>query len=295
MVEVQEALRGSLETTTRRRKTEGMPDDVARADADWLALREPADAAARSKELVEALRPHLPTDGLVIHDLGCGTGSMARWLAPQLPGPQHWIGYERDEALLSRAAASLPPISLDGHQVTTETRLRDITRLPAGDLDGASLVTASALLDMMTSEEIERMVASIVAVGCPALITLSVVGQVESAPEHPLDGRLNDAFNAHQMRDTGHGYLAGPDAVYVAGRALNQKGYTLQLAPSPWRLDSSNTDLLEAWLEGWVDAAREQDASLSIEASEYRGRRIQQIEGRRLTATIHHRDLLALP
>jgi hypothetical protein len=26
----------------------------------------------------------------VIHDLGCGTGAMGRWLAPVLPGPQHW-------------------------------------------------------------------------------------------------------------------------------------------------------------------------------------------------------------
>lgn len=175
-----------------------MPDEVARADADWLALREPADAAARSVELVEALRLHLPTDGLVIHDLGCGTGSMARWLAPQLLGRQHWVGYERDEELLSRAAAAPPPVSLGGRQVTTEVRLRDITHLPADDLDGASLVTASALLDMMTSEEIARMVGSIAAARCPALITLSVVGQVDLAPAHPLDGRLTEAFNAHQ-------------------------------------------------------------------------------------------------
>src|SRR6185503_9922426 len=37
--------------------------------ADWLALREPADAAARSAELVDrlALRPPL-----LIHDLGSG-------------------------------------------------------------------------------------------------------------------------------------------------------------------------------------------------------------------------------
>ena len=65
------------------------PDRVRRAGggmttfADWLALREPADAAARSAELVDrlALRPPL-----LIHDLGSGTGSMARWLAPRLPG-----------------------------------------------------------------------------------------------------------------------------------------------------------------------------------------------------------------
>ncbi|WP_277455384.1 class I SAM-dependent methyltransferase [Janibacter sp. DB-40] len=272
-----------------------MPDNVARADADWLALREPADAGARSTDLVEALRPHLPTDGLMVHDLGCGTGSMARWLAPQLAGPQHWVGYERDDELLSRAAAAPPPLSRDGQPVTIETRLRDITRLPTDDLDGASLITASALLDMMTSDEISRTVASISAARCPALITLTVVGQVELAPAHPLDGHLNAAFNAHQMRDTSHGQpLAGPDAVYVAAHALKQAGYTLQSTPSLWRLCSDDSALLKAWLEGWVDAACEQDPSIRIEASEYRGRRIQQIDRRQLTATVHHQDLLAL-
>ncbi len=63
---------------------------------DWLALREGADAAARAPELVELLRVHLaaaarPGTPSVIRDLGCGTGSMGRWLAPKLSGPQLWI------------------------------------------------------------------------------------------------------------------------------------------------------------------------------------------------------------
>lgn len=271
-----------------------MPD-VARADADWLALREPADAAARSKDLVEALRPHLPTDGVVIHDLGCGTGSMARWLAPQLAGPQHWVSYERDKDLLARAASAPPPMSLDGHQATTETRLRDITHLRADDLDGASLATASALLDMMTGEEIERMVASIAAAECPALITLSVTGHVDLLPAHPLDDQLTSAFNAHQMRGTAHGRLLGPTAVDMAAAEFQRTDYMVLLAASPWVLDTRHTELITSWFEGWVGAACEQDPSLRIEASEYRSRRTQQIEGHQLTATIHHRDLLALP
>lgn len=272
-----------------------MPDDVARADADWLALREPADAAGRSRELVEVLRPHLRTDGLVIHDLGCGTGSMARWLAPRLPGRQHWVGYDRDEELLSRAATAPPPMSPDGHQATTERRLRDITHLRADDLEGASLVTASALLDMMTGEEIERMVASIAAAECPALITLSVIGHVELAPGHSLDGRLTEAFNAHQKRATGHGQLLGPDAVGAAASEFQRTDHTARLASSPWQLGARDTGLLTSWIEGWVDAACEQDPSIRIEASEYRARRIRQIEGGQLTATVHHQDLLALP
>ncbi|WP_338751866.1 class I SAM-dependent methyltransferase [Janibacter alittae] len=272
-----------------------MTEEVARADADWLALREPADAAARSVQLVNALRPHLPTDGLVIHDFGCGTGSMSRWLAPQLSGPQHWVGYERDEDLLTRATAAPPPLSRDGQAITTEWRLREITRLPPSDLTGASLVTASALLDMMTREEIERMVASIAGAGCPALITLSVVGQVKLAPAHPLDGRITAAFNDHQMRETGHGQLLGPGAVDVAAAEFLHAGYTVQLAPSPWQVDSRDTVLLESWLTGWVGAACEQDSTLQSEGSDYLGLRKEQVEGGQLAATVHHRDLFFLP
>ena len=59
-----------------------------RVSSQWLRLREPADAAARSPDL--ARRPsRLPgrRDPVVVHDLGCGSGSMGRWLAPLLDGP----------------------------------------------------------------------------------------------------------------------------------------------------------------------------------------------------------------
>lgn len=76
--------------------------------ADWLRLREPADAAARAEDLLDAVRARLtgytPT---VIHDLGSGTGSMSRWLAARLPGPQHWVLHDRDADLLARAAEGM--------------------------------------------------------------------------------------------------------------------------------------------------------------------------------------------
>lgn len=272
-----------------------MPEDVARADADWLALREPADAAARSVDLVDALRPHLPTDDLIVHDLGCGTGSMGRWLAPHLPGTQHWVGYERDESLLADAGATPPSSSLDGVRVTTSTRLRDITRLPAADLEDASLITASALLDMMTTDEIDRVVASIATAGCPALITLSVVGLVDLTPAHPFDQQVAAAFNAHQTRDTGHGPLTGPDGVSVAAHGLQEAGYAVTLAPSPWRLGSANAPLLTAWLEGWVNAAGEQEPALGVDAPDYVRWRMSQLAEGALAVTVQHRDLLALP
>ena len=107
--------------------------------AQWLALREPADAAARAADLVE----HLPAaDHWVIHDLGAGTGAMGRWLAPRLGGAQHWVLHDRDADLLE--AAAIPG-------VTVETRESDVAR---PDVANATLITASSLLDLLTPAEL---------------------------------------------------------------------------------------------------------------------------------------------
>ena len=180
-----------------------MTAEGIRVSRGWLALREPADAAARAPDLVEQLRRRLPTAGRqVIHDLGCGTGSMGRWLAPRLPGPQHWVVHDRDADLLAVAAADLPGEAADGAAVTVETRQSDITRLDPGDLAGATLITASAMLDLLTGEELAGLVAVCAGAGCPVLLTLSVVGRVDLSPADPLDARVAAAFDAHQRRTT---------------------------------------------------------------------------------------------
>jgi len=269
-----------------------MTTEPVRAGSGWLALREPADAAARSAELVEILRPHLPTDGMLIHDLGCGTGSMARWLAPQLTGPQRWVLHDRDAELLEHASTNRPARAADGAAVTVETRLDDITRLGPGALAGVSLITASALLDMFTSDELDRFVASCAGAGCPVLVTLSVVGQVELIPAHPFDRQVMDAFNAHQRRRTAGGPLLGPDAVGAAAAAFTRLGLKVLVRPSPWRLGHS--DLAAEWLTGWVDAACEQVPELAAAAGPYARRRLAEVATGSVSITVHHLDLLAL-
>jgi SAM-dependent methyltransferase len=263
---------------------------------DWLALREPADAHARAPELVERLRRHLRKNECpVIYDLGCGTGSMARWLAPQLDSAQHWILYDRDPALLEYAAASAPHVSAAGARITAETRQRDITRLRPADLAGASAITASALLDMLSEDELSRFIASCIEAGCPTLITLSVVGRVDLAPADRLDKTIVEAFNAHQRRTTGGRQLLGPDAVDVAADLLTQHRAEVLVRSSPWRLGSASGPLTREWLIGWVGAAVEQDSELAESATAYLRRRLDDLASGRLDVTVHHRDLLAVP
>jgi hypothetical protein len=258
-----------------------MTATAVRVSPGWLVLREPADAAARSAELAERLGRHLATAGrLVIHDLGGGSGAMGRWLAPRLPGPQHWVVHDRDAGLLELVVAD-PPAA-----VTVETRCSDITRLTPGDLAGADLVTASALLDLLTADELVRILGA--CKGRLMLFALTVVGRVDMTPVDPLDARFGAAFNAHQRR----GGLLGPDAVATAVKEL---GGQVLVRPSPWRLNGAHTDLTAEWFGGWVAAACEQEPALAVEAGAYRDRRLAQAAAGELAVTVDHADLLVLP
>ena len=273
-----------------------MTSGQVRASSEWLALREPADAASRSSELVEEIRSHLPADcGVVVHDLGCGTGSMARWLAVQLTGPQHWVMYDRDADLLAVASADPPYEASDGAPVTFETRPRDITRLDPADLEGAGLITASALLDMMTADELDRLVATCAAAGCPVLIALSVTGHVDLTPTDRFDQRVSDAFNAHQRRATVAGRLLGPDAVGAAVDGFRRRGVDVQVRPSPWRLGPDQAALAVEWFMGWFGAACEQEPDLRDADPSYERRRLAEATSGRLAVTVHHQDLLVRP
>jgi hypothetical protein len=262
----------------------------------WLALREPADASARSRELVEELERHLPATGRrVIHDLGCGTGAMGRWLAPLLPGPQRWVAHDRDADLLARAAADLPGPAADGSAVTVEARQTDLARLHPGELAGASLIAASALLDLLTEDEMAGLVRLCVAAGCPALLTLSVVGRVDLAPADPLDRFVAAAFDAHQCRSTEGRRLLGPDAVAAATAEFGRLGAEVLVRSSPWQLGPSQAELAATWLAGWVEAACEQRIELAAETGVYRRRRLAEARAGQLTVTVAHADLLILP
>ena len=83
---------------------------VSGFSAEWLALREPFDAAARSAALDRgAARAHraagTATAPLEVVDLGAGAGSNLRYLAPLLGGEQRWRLVDTIATLLDAALA----------------------------------------------------------------------------------------------------------------------------------------------------------------------------------------------
>ena len=271
-----------------------MSATAVRVSPEWLALREPADAAARSAELAERLARHLPAAGrLVIHDLGGGSGAMGRWLAPRLPGPQHWVVHDRDADLLELAVADPRPAA-DGARSPSRRRRSDITRLAPDDLAGASLIVASALLDMLTARRAGRDARRLHRGRVPDAARAD-----RRRSRRPDPG--GSAGRAHRPRPStptsaaDGGRLLGPDAVAAAVEQLRGTGAEVLVRPSPWRLDAAHADLTAEWLDGWVAAACEQEPALAAEAGAYRDRRLAQAAAGELAVTVDHADLLVLP
>jgi len=271
-----------------------MSSAISTASAPWLALRSPADDAARSEALAVALAAMLPTGAVELHDLGAGTGGMTRWLAPRLGGPQQWMLHDGDAGILDHL--DLRSVVDDaGRPVGVRTVVEHLGDLPPDAFRGAAGVTASALLDVVTREEAERIVAACVDSGAPALFALSVTGEVILGPPDAADAVIGEAFNDHQRRDADGRRMLGPDAVTAVAALFADAGWHVRREPTPWRLGPSDAALVGEWLDGWVGAAVAQRPELGADAAAYLARRRTQLADGALHVIVHHEDLLAWP
>lgn len=217
--------------------------------AQWLALREPADLAARDDGLLAAAARVAGPDPVIL-DLGCGTGSTLRAMSPHLPGHARWHLADIDPALLALAAAEAP-----GRSTTHRLNLRDLDSLP---LDGVTLVTASALLDLVPADWMADFAVRLTRAGLPFYAALSYDGHMAWQPELPGDAAVTHAFNAHQRRDKGLGPALGPDAALAGARILEDAGLSVASAPSPWRIRADQSALHAELIAGIAKAAAEQ-------------------------------------
>lgn len=246
--------------------------------ADWLALREPADAAARDPALARRAAA-LAGPAPVVVDLGCGTGASFRALAPLLPEAAHWRFVDQDPALLALAGETA-----GGRAELFEADLGDLAALP---LDDATLVTASALLDLVPESWVAGLARRL---RVPFYAALSYVGRMEWTPADPDDAAVAAAFDRHQRGDKGLGPALGPAAADRSARVLQAAGFTVETASSPWRLGCEHVALQRALVEGIAAAA----AEAGDEDALAWGARRQELAAR-THCTIGHLDLLAMP
>jgi SAM-dependent methyltransferase len=259
-------------------------------DPAWLALREPVDHRSRAAELLPPLRQWWSARGAsVVLDLGAGTGSNVRYLAPMLTGAQRWTLVDHDADLLARVEA--PPGEVDVRTVQGDLAREGLAEVPRADL-----VTASALLDLVSRAWLERLVDACAAAGCGALFALTYDGRIEwsGGGADCLDASVREAVHEHQRMDKGLGPALGPAAARVAAELFRARGYRTVLASSPWVLGPSDDALADALVQGWAGAAAEQRPAEERRVRAWAERRRADIAHGRFALCVGHLDLLAL-
>jgi len=269
--------------------------------ADWLALREPFDHAARNVALARHLADRLPQRPRVL-DLGAGTGSMFRFLGPIIGRGQDWIVLDADAALLDEAFGRTAAWARRRHFAATaeqdELRIstphglwrmqameghlsRFASEQPAVDADA---IVCSALLDLVSASWLSRLCGDLMV---PLLACLTVDGRDTWRPRHPNDALVRTAFRRDMRRNKGFGPALG----ITASRAI---GATASAA-SDWHIPRTALRMQRALIDGTADAARNANPAQTGAITAWQEARLRQALRGRLAITIGHRDILVLP
>jgi SAM-dependent methyltransferase len=258
-------------------------------DPAWLDLREPVDHRSRPADLLAPLRAWWTRrSGSEVLDVGCGTGSNLRYLAPHLPDAGRWTLIDRDAALLARVRAP-------GGAFTLRTVRKELAEWDLAEVARARLVTASALLDLVSERWVGALADACVRARSAALFSLTYDGRIEWSPGDRDDALLTEAVNAHQRRDKGFGPALGPTASAVAERLFRARGYDVRVRPSDWVLGPSDAPLAGALVEGWAGAATEQRPEHAARVRAWAARRGGAGGHAEITLRVGHQDVLALP
>ncbi len=272
-------------------------------DADWLALREPFDAAARDIILARRFAAMLPPRPRLM-DLGAGAGSLFRWLAPIIGRAQVWTFADADADLLRLAFARCAEWGeAQGFAVTvpasgamllhTQTGAWRIEALRADiahampSLDRHDGVVCSALLDLVSRAWLTRLLG---ATRVPLLTCLNVDGHDVFLPRHPFDRVVLAGFRRDQRRDKGFGPALGPRAA----SALVGTG-TVITANTPWHIPITATAMLTHLVTSHADVAARRPPLRRDAIADWRALRLAQASRGKLAIRIGHRDSLVLP
>jgi SAM-dependent methyltransferase len=264
--------------------------------ADWLALREPADTRARDAGggLLDAppLRGTLPGAGTPgrtrdVLDLGAGTGANFRYLHARLGNVGRWVLVDHDPALLQRAVASAASVEAPLETAVIDLA-SDLEQLP---LPEGGLVTASALLDLVSAPWLERLAHRCRAARTAVLFALTYDGRVRCWPGEPDDAAVIALVNLHQRTDKGFGPALGPEAADAAAGQFRRAGYRLRRVRSDWRIGPDEPALQAALLAGWAQAAREIAPGADGQVEGWLQRRLRHLRRGRSTLSVGHEDL----
>jgi hypothetical protein len=265
---------------------------MSRFTADWLALREGYDLAARNPLVLDALTISLKSDApLHIVDLACGSGSTVRALHSHLPVQQHWDLVDNDADLLALACH----LNRD-KGITLNTVQLDLNRDFEAALGGATnLVTISALLDLVSQKWLHQFLHRIADRNLPVYAALTYDGRTDLLPADSLDADIVYAVNAHQRTDKGFGPALGPSAANSAIATLGTLRYTVVKGESDWIMRPDDRQIQSEMLAGWANAAREMGTLPGAEIAGWLTRRKNMVSEGLSSMRVGHVDFFAFP
>jgi hypothetical protein len=275
----------------------------------WLGLREPFDHTARSLQLAKRLAEMLSRRPRIV-DLGGGTGSLFRFLAPIVGRGQDWLLLDADGFLLDEAFGRTAAWARtrgfaataigDTLNVSTprglwrmQVALHDLNTglLPGSDGGQApDAIVCSALLDLVSAAWLRGLCCS---VSVPVLACLIADGRDVWRPRHRYDPIVLNGFRRDMRRDKGFGPALGTDAI----RSIASIGVAnlAASAPSDWHIPPGALHMQRALIDITADAARAASAAQARAITEWQSTRLRQALYGRLAITIGHRDILLLP
>jgi SAM-dependent methyltransferase len=271
-----------------------MPEETERFTADWLSLREPVDHRSRSAPVLAAVTRWVAgRERLRVVDLGCGSGSNLRYLLPRLPVQQEWVCIDQDAELLERLVAAAPDSPRLAGLSTRLGSLRCLDLL--ADIAPSTLVSASALLDLVSAAWLADLVALCRRKGAALLVATTYDGRVDLHPKHPDDDWMMTEFNTDQRRDKGLGPALGPDAARTLRQLGEAQGFRLHQGRSDWRLDRTDRALAAHLIAGWVEAVERRRRSESARIRAWHGQRQAALAAGELLIRVGHQDLFLAP
>jgi hypothetical protein len=282
---------------------------------DWLALREPTDVTARSSRLAglvcDELRQHTVLRAL---DLATGTGANFRYLAERLPRSQDWLLVDHDAQLLAEVTTRTKAwgaergikvvtggdgLLLRGDRLVCRCAMRRvdllavIDKMEADVFAGRALVTASALLDLVSVGWLRALAAKCVQAKAAVLFALTYDGSIRCSPEEPEDETIRELVNQHQRSDKGFGPALGPTAIDLAERSFADLGYHVERERSDWVLERDARDVQRQLIEGWAKAATDMSPPQSASIRSWQTRRLVHVAAGRSRLLVGHQDLAA--
>jgi len=259
--------------------------------ADWLTLREPFDLRARNPvvfdTVIAAFAKH---PAVTIVDLACGTGSTLRALAPRLPMRQTWRLIDNDLGLLARASATPAPARAQVTAIPVDLNL-DLEAALDAPVD---LVTASALLDLVSDDWLERLAVETTVRSVPVYVALNYDGRIAFDPSDATDKEIVAAVNTHQRGDKGFGPALGPTAAQAAINRFQALGHAIVQGEADWVFGPNDADIQQEVCAGWAGAAQETGMPQTVVAG-WLARRRAAIGAGRSTIRVGHVDIFARP